>query len=130
MALYKFSQAILNNQPIELYNQGKHSRDFTYIDDIVSGIIASIDRCHGYEIFNLGNNRPIELEKFVSLIEKNLGVEAVKKYLPLQVGDVEKTWADIDKAERMLSFKPQVDIADGIERSLSWYKDYYKKINI
>ncbi|MCL5795143.1 MAG: NAD-dependent epimerase/dehydratase family protein [Patescibacteria group bacterium] len=130
MALYKFSQAILNNQPIELYNQGKHSRDFTYIDDIVSGIIAAIDRCLGYEVFNLGNNQPVELEKFVSLIEKNLGIEAIKKYLPLQTGDVERTWADINKAEKVLDFKKQITIDEGIKKTLDWYKNYYKKIKI
>jgi UDP-glucuronate 4-epimerase len=125
MALFKFVKAILADQPIDVYNYGKMKRDFTYIDDIVSGAVAAIDHCQNYQIINLGNNEPIDLEDFIKTIEENLGKEAQKNYLPLQIGDVVETYADIRKAKKILSWKPKTDINEGIKNFISWYKDYY-----
>ncbi|MBI5765964.1 GDP-mannose 4,6-dehydratase [Candidatus Falkowbacteria bacterium] len=124
MALFKFTKAILDGQPIDVYNQGQHQRDFTYIGDIVSGVIAAIEKCQGYEIFNLGNNQPVELEYFISVIEKTLGKKAIKNYLPLQPGDVIATYANIDKAKNFLGFNPKTKIDEGIEKFIAWYKNY------
>jgi len=124
MALFKFTKAILNDQPIDIYNNGQHQRDFTYVDDIVDGVLAAIDKCGGYEIFNLGNNKPVELEYFIKIIENNLGKAANKNYLPLQTGDVVGTWADIQKAKNILSYNPKISIEEGIKRFVDWYKQY------
>jgi len=124
MALFKFTKSILADEPIEVYNQGQHRRDFTYIDDIVAGILAAIDRCSGYEIFNLGNNQPVELEYFIKVIEDTLGKKAKKQYLPLQPGDVVETYADIDKAKNLLGYQPQTKIEDGIKKFIDWYNNY------
>jgi UDP-glucuronate 4-epimerase len=126
MALFKFVKAILKGDAIDVYNQGEMKRDFTYIDDIVSGVLASIDYCQGYEIFNLGNNNPVDLKDFISVIEEALGIHAVRNYLPLQPGDVVKTYANIDKAKSILEWTPKTDIRSGIERFVEWYKSYYK----
>jgi len=126
MALFKFVKAILKGDAIDVYNQGEMKRDFTYIDDIVSGVLASIDYCQGYEIFNLGNNNPVDLKDFISVIEEALGIHAVRNYLPLQPGDVVKTYANIDKAKNILEWRPKTDIRSGIERFVEWYKSYYK----
>lgn len=125
MAYFKFTDLIVNGRPIEVYNDGKMKRDFTYIDDIVEGILRSIDCCRGYEIFNLGNNRPVELEKLIKTIEENLRKTAAKKYLPLQPGDVVATYADIDKAKKILNWEPKVKIEEGIGKFVEWYKNYY-----
>lgn len=124
MALFKFTKNILANQPIEVYNQGNHRRDFTYIDDIALGVLAAIDRCRGYEIFNLGNNQPVELERFIAVIEGALGTKADKRYLPLQPGDVVETYADIEKAKHQLGFTPTTAIEAGIPRFIEWFKTY------
>lgn len=126
MAYYKFTGDILNGQPIDVFNGGHHQRDFTYIDDIVAGIVSALDNCFGYEIFNLGNNSPVELEYFISIIENKLNKKATKNYLPLQRGDVEETYANIDKAKKVLGYQPQVGIEEGLEKFLMWYKKYYK----
>ncbi|MFA6381645.1 MAG: NAD-dependent epimerase/dehydratase family protein [Candidatus Buchananbacteria bacterium] len=126
MALFKFTKAISEGRPIEVYNQGKMQRDFTYIDDIVSGIIKAIDYCRGYEIFNLGNNEPVELEYFIKAIEEVLGKKSVKNYLPLQPGDVVATYADITKAKSLLTWQPETKIDQGIKNFIGWYKKYYK----
>lgn len=129
MALFLFTENILADKPINVFNNGKHKRDFTYIDDIVSGIIASLDNCSncGYEIFNLGNNQPVELEYFISTIEDKLGKKAIKNYLPLQIGDVPETYANIDKANEKLGYEPKTSIEDGIDKFINWYKQYYGK---
>ena len=126
MALFKFTKAIIAGETIDVFNNGRHKRDFTYIDDIVDGILASLDKCSGYEIFNLGNNQPVELEHFISLIENKLGKKAIKNYLPLQIGDVPETYANIDKAKKILGYESRNSIEDGIEKFLIWYKQYYK----
>jgi len=125
MALFLFTEAILNGRPIEIYNFGKMKRDFTYIDDIVEGTIAALDKPFKYEIFNLGNSKSIELMKLIEIIEEELDMVAEKKFLPMQPGDVPETYADIEKTERLLGFKPKTSIRSGIRRFLSWYKGYY-----
>lgn len=126
MALYKFTENISNGRPIDVYNYGRHQRDFTYIDDIIQGIIAALDNPFPYEIINLGNSHSVDLNHFISCIEKGLGKSAKKNMLTLQPGDVEKTYADIDKAERLLGFHPQTNIETGVTKFILWYKNYYK----
>lgn len=126
MALFLFTKAISENKPINVYNKGEMKRDFTYIDDIVSGVISAIDNVKGYEIFNLGNNDPVDLEDFIKVIEKNLDKKAEKKYLPLQPGDVVATYANIDKAKKVLGFDPKTNIETGIKNFIDWYKNYYE----
>lgn len=125
MALFMFVKAIIENKPIDLYNYGKMKRDFTYITDIVDGVLASLENEFEYEIFNLGNNKPESLLDFVEIIEKNLGKKAKKNLVEIQPGDTEKTYANIDKAKKMLSFSPSVPIEKGIKEFINWYKEYY-----
>lgn len=125
MALFKFTQAILAGNPIEVYNYGKMKRDFTYIDDIVDGVVAALDDKFGYEIFNLGNSQPVELTYFIECIEKKLGRTAIKRHLPLQPGDVESTFADIEYSTEKLRFAPTTSIEEGISRFIDWYRAYY-----
>ena len=126
MALFLFTEAIINGRPIEIYNFGKMKRDFTYIDDIVDGTIAALDNPFKYEIFNLGNSKTVELMKLIEIIEEELGIVAKKRFLPLQPGDVPETYADIDKTKRLLGFNPKTSIRSGIRRFLSWYRGYYE----
>ncbi|MBT4516386.1 MAG: NAD-dependent epimerase/dehydratase family protein [Candidatus Komeilibacteria bacterium] len=126
MALFLFTKAILENKPIKVFNHGKMKRDFTYIDDIVSGILASLYKSYPYEIFNLGNHKSIELNYFIELIEKNLGKKAQKQMMDIQPGDVENTFADIKSSQEKLNFDPQTSIEDGIKKFIDWYKNYYK----
>src|SRR3989338_10384715 len=127
MAYFKFAQAILNNQPIDVYNQGKHQRDFTYIDDIVDGFVKAIEfnqSNQGFEIINLGNSKPVELEYFITTLESLLGKKAIKNYQPMQPGDVLKTSANIEKAKRLLSWQPTTSIEEGLEKFVAWFKTY------
>lgn len=124
MAIFKFTRAILAGEEIELYNFGNMKRDFTYIDDIVQGIVASIDTPMRYEIFNLGNSNTVELEYLVKCLEKELDITAKKKLLPLQAGDMLETFADISSAREKLGFKPKVGIEEGIRRFVEWYMVY------
>jgi UDP-glucuronate 4-epimerase len=100
-------------------------RDFTYIDDVVRGILAAIDNCEGYELINLGNSKPVELEYFISLIEKGLAKKADKNYLPMQQADFKENYADIKKAKEILRWEPNTNIEEGIKKFISWFKDYY-----
>ena len=125
MSIFKFTKSIINGEKIDIYNNGDHVRDFTYIDDIVSGIIKALEANTGYSIYNLGNNKPIELMKLISLIEENLGIEAQKNYLPMQMGDVHTTYADIDITKEELGWEPKVNIDEGLKLFIDWYKDYY-----
>jgi len=127
MALFIFTKAITENQPIEVYNFGKMRRDFTYIDDIVQGVLASMDRPVSYAIYNLGNSRAVDLLYFIECIEKELGKKAEKKMLPMQPGDVVETYADISESERDLGFQPTTRIEEGIARFISWYRSFYGK---
>lgn len=125
MAMFIFTKNILNGKPIEVYNHGKMKRDFTYISDIVSGVIASLDKPRGFAIINLGNSQSVELLYFIACLEKELGKKAEKKLLPLQPGDVPETFADISRAKRLLGFEPKTKIEDGVKRFVVWYKSYY-----
>jgi UDP-glucuronate 4-epimerase len=100
-------------------------RDFTYIDDIVAGIISSLERSYDYEIFNLGGNHTIELNYFIECLENELGRKAIRQYLPMQSGDMQETYADIEKSTRMLNFEPKTNIEAGIKLFVHWYKNYY-----
>ena len=127
MALFIFTKAITENQPIEVYNFGKMRRDFTYIDDIVQGVLASMDRPVPYALYNLGNSRAVDLLYFIECIEKELGKKAEKKMLPMQPGDVVETYADISESERDLGFQPSTRIEEGIASFISWYRSFYGK---
>jgi len=122
MAPLKFTKLIDAGDEIEVYGDGSTKRDYTYIDDIVLGIRAALDGDFDYEIFNLGNSNPVELDYFVSLIEKELGKKAKKKYVGKQLGDVEITFADLRKSERSLDYKPKVKIEEGIKKLVEWYR--------
>ncbi|MCD6223583.1 MAG: GDP-mannose 4,6-dehydratase, partial [Deltaproteobacteria bacterium] len=124
--IFKYTKAIIEEKPIEVYNYGEMERDFTYIDDIVDGVIVSLNKPFEYEIFNLGRGQSIPLERFISCIEKRLNKKAKKVYLPLQKGDVPKTYADIEKSRKILGFNPKVSIETGIKEFIQWYKSYYK----
>jgi len=125
MAYFKFTKNILEGNEIEVYNQGNMFRDFTYIDDIVDGIIIALDANLDYAILNIGADKPEKLSRYISVIEKDLGIEAKKKYLPLQAGDVLRTMADVRKLRKM-GWKPTTRIEKGIANFISWYKSYYK----
>lgn len=125
MALYIFTKNISENKSIDVYNYGKMFRDFTYIDDIVDGVIKSLEKSYPYEIFNLGNSNTVELKYLIRTIEKNLNKKAKIKLKPIQPGDVEKTFADISKAKKMLGFDPKTKIEKGVENFIDWYKEYY-----
>ncbi|MFO7905199.1 MAG: NAD-dependent epimerase [Planctomycetota bacterium] len=143
MALFLFTKAILTGQPINVFNYGKMRRDFTYIDDIVEGVARVTDRVPQpneswsgqspdpgtsrapYRIYNIGNNAPVELEHFIAVLEKSLGVPAEKNLMPMQPGDVPATYADVDDLIRDVGFHPATPIEDGIERFVAWYRDYY-----
>lgn len=127
MALFLFTDAIMNNKPIKVFNYGKMERDFTYIDDIVSGITTSLERVEelGYENINLGCSDKVKLMDFIQTIEDKLGKTAKKQMLPIQPGDVEKTFADTSKAKKLLGYQPETKIKQGINRFINWYQDYY-----
>lgn len=125
MAMYLFTEAILNGKQISVFNYGHMKRDFTYIDDIVDGVTACLDHKFEYEIFNLGNNKPVELLYLIELMEQKLGREANKLMLPIQPGDCEATYADITRANRLLGFEPRTSIEEGLDRFINWYKNYF-----
>lgn len=145
MALFKFTKAILEGESIKVFNHGKMKRDFTYIEDIIEGIVRIMalapepnpdwdaDRPDPgssyakYKIYNIGNNNPVELMSFIGEIERALGKEAIKEYMELQPGDVPETYADIDEFMKVTGFKPKTTIAVGIKNFISWYKSYYKQ---
>jgi UDP-glucuronate 4-epimerase len=122
MAIYKFTQAILRGEPIEMYGDGSMRRDFTYVTDIADGVYAAMQRKLGYEIINLGDSNTVELKYLISLIEKAAGKKAKIKQLPEQPGDVPVTFANIEKARRLLGYEPKVKIEKGIEQFVAWYK--------
>lgn len=127
MAYLIFTEKMLKGEPIEIFNDGRMGRDFTFIDDIVAGVLAATARPPGAEeafhrVFNLGNDRPEELMTLVALLEKELGIEAKKIFKGMQKGDVERTWADISKARTTLGYDPKTGLADGIARTIAWRK--------
>ena len=125
MAPFKFIERVYKGIPIQQYGDGSTSRDYTYIDDIVDGVIAAIDKPLGYEVINLGNGRPFMLRNFISLVEECVGKKAVIEILPDQPGDVDRTCADISKATRLLGYSPKVSFEEGISRTSSWYNQAY-----
>ena len=128
MATFIFTKKILENKKINIFNYGNMKRDFTYIDDIVKGIKGAVNLKGDYKhkIYNLGNNKPEDLKRFISIIEKNLKVKAKRNLLPIQPGDVAKTSANIDESKRELNFNPKTSIDEGIPKFIEWYKQYYK----
>lgn len=125
MAMMLFTDAIINDRPIKVFNQGNMERDFTYIDDIVDGVIRSMDTPSGYRIFNLGNNQPVKLEYLISCLERSLDKKAKREYLPMQAGDVPRTFADISHTTEKLGWKPTTDIDDAVKHFVNWYKSFY-----
>ncbi len=126
MALFLFTDAIVKDRPINVFNKGEMQRDFTYIDDIVLGIHNSLSLIKPFDIYNLGNNETVELLHLINLIEKNLGKTAEMKLLPMQKGDIQKSFADIDKALKDLNYKPSVSIEKGVKEFINWYKEFYE----
>ena len=144
MALFKFTKAILAGDPIQVFNYGKHRRDFTYVDDIVEGVIRTLDRpapvnpqwdsnlpdpgtsLAPWRVYNIGNSQPVELMDYISAIEKALGKTATKDFLPLQPGDVPDTYANVDDLVEQFQYKPATTVQDGIQRFVNWYLNYYK----
>ena len=128
MAYYGFTQKILSGEPIEVYGEGKMARDFTYIDDIVDGIIGVLDNPPakgGHEVYNIGDNDPVGLMEMISTLEAALGVEAQKVMRPMQPGDVTATYADISKLSALTGYKPKVKLAEGLNRFAEWYRGFY-----
>jgi len=144
MALFKFTKQMLAGQPIDVFNEGHHTRDFTYVDDIVEGIIRTLDRIAEpnpewrgdapdpqsstapYRLYNIGSNNPVQLMRYIEVLEETLGVEAKKNLLPLQPGDVPDTFADVTDLMRDTGYKPDTPIEVGIRNFVAWYKDYYQ----
>ena len=144
MALFLFTRNILAGEPINVFNYGHHRRDFTYIDDIVEGVIRAMDRVAKpnpdwssdapdpatsrapYRLYNIGSHRPIELMRYIEVLENYLGRKAIKNLLPLQAGDVPDTYADVDALTRDVGYRPATSIEDGVARFVNWYREYYR----
>jgi UDP-glucuronate 4-epimerase len=144
MALFLFTKAILEGRPIDVFNHGKMRRDFTYVDDIVEGILRTADRVATpdpawtgdvpdpgissapYRVYNIGNDNPVELMDLIATLERELGQVAVKNMLPMQPGDVPATWANVDDLTRDVGFKPATSIAEGVKRFVDWYREFYR----
>jgi UDP-glucuronate 4-epimerase len=122
LAIHKFARLIEDGKPIPVYGDGSMMRDFTYIDDIIDGTVAGIKKCDGYNIYNLGESKPITVNSLIAEIEKALGKKAVIERLPLQPGDVERTYADVAKARMDLGYNPNTDIGDGLKRFVEWFR--------
>lgn len=128
MAMFLFTDAILKNKSIKVFNEGKLSRDFTYIDDIVEGVCATLrqESKKNYQLYNIGNGTPVQLLDFIQAIETETGKTAIKEMQPMQPGDVEKTWANTCRLEKYYNYKPNTTIEFGIRKFVEWYKEYYK----
>lgn len=145
MALFKFTESILNKKPIQVFNYGNHHRDFTYIDDIVNGVILSLDKiAQGnenwdgknpdpssskapYKIYNIGAHNPVNLLKFIETLEKALGKQAIKEMLPMQPGDVPDTYADVSTLTEDTGYSPKTDLTTGVQQFVNWYHSFYAK---
>ena len=143
MALFKFTKAILEEKPIDVFNHGKHTRDFTYIDDIVGGVLKTLDQPASinfdwnsnqpdpatsnapWRIYNIGNSKPVQLMDYIDALEKSLGKKAIINFLPLQPGDVADTYADVNNLQKKFNYKPSTTIVDGVSNFIEWYKNYY-----
>lgn len=146
MALFLFTDAIINDKPIKVFNYGKMKRDFTYIDDIIEGVIRLLNNppkanpnwdkksadpgtsSAPYKVYNIGNNKPVDLMRFIEILEEKLGKKAQKEFLPMQDGDVPVTYADVDDLIMDVGFKPETSVDEGIDRFVSWYKEHHYKI--
>jgi UDP-glucuronate 4-epimerase len=130
MAMFLFTDAIINNKPIKVFNNGNLSRDFTYIDDIVDGVVNTLLKDSKndslYKLYNIGNGKPVQLLDFIASLEKELDITAIKNRLPMQAGDVNQTFADTSSLENDYSYKPQITVDKGIKEFVSWYKSSYK----
>jgi UDP-glucuronate 4-epimerase len=144
MALFLFTKAIVEGKPIDVFNNGKMRRDFTYVDDIVESIARLVPKIPApdkkwsslapdpassfapYRVYNIGNNKPVELLAFIEVIERQLGKKAIKNFLPLQSGDVPETYADVNDLMREIDFKPDTPIETGVSKFIQWYKEYYQ----
>ena len=144
MALFLFTKAIFEGKPIDVFNQGQMKRDFTYIDDIVEGIIRVIDNpaksnqnwnsnnpdpgtsSAPYRVYNIGNSNPVQLMDYISALENAIGKVAIKNMLPIQMGDVPATWADTSDLEKDLGYKPNTSIQVGIGNFVKWYREFFK----
>ncbi len=129
MAIHKFTRLIDQGEPIPVFGDGNSRRDYTYISDIVDGLERAIERCEGYEIYNLGDSKTIGLLEMIREIESALGKKADLKFMPAQPGDVDITYADISKARRMLGYEPKVFFEQGIRNFVAWYRDVGKKLS-
>ncbi len=145
MALFKFTKDILEEKCIDVFNHGNHTRDFTYIDDIVNGVIKTLDNLatnnvdwksdnpdpassHApWRIYNIGNNKPVKLMDYIGALEQSLGKKAKINFLPLQLGDVPDTYANVDNLKKKFNYKPSTSIIEGVSNFVKWYKDYYQK---
>jgi UDP-glucuronate 4-epimerase len=125
MAVFKFIDQIYNGETIHRYGDGTTKRDYTYIDDIVSGVIASLDTPRLYEIYNLGNGNPVRLSKMIEIIEQSLAIKAKIEVLPKQPGDVDMTYADISRAQELLGYEPRTSLAEGLQKTVEWYVTEY-----
>src|SRR5690606_33233883 len=143
MAMYIFTRAILAGEPIDVFNHGKMLRDFTYVDDIVEGVVRVADRPATadpgwsganpdpgtsnapYRLYNIGNNQPVELMRLIEVLETELGMEATKNFLPMQPGDVPATYADVDDLVRDVGFRPSTPLEEGVRRFVEWYREYH-----
>jgi len=144
MALFLFTKAILAGQPIDVFNNGEMKRSFTYIDDIVEGVIRTLDTpptavpvgddfedpasssTAPYRIFNIGSDHAVSLMRYIEVLEENLGQKAIKNMLPMQPGDVAATWADVDNLREAVGYQPSTSVEEGIKRFIAWYRDYYE----
>jgi UDP-glucuronate 4-epimerase len=145
MALFLFTKKILAGEPIDVYNEGHHQRDFTYVDDIVKGVVAAVDHIAGadshwnseapdpsgsrapYKIYNIGNQQPVELLRFIEVLEHCLGRKAIKNLMPMQPGDVPDTSADVDALARDVGYRPSTELTEGVKHFVEWYLEYYHR---
>lgn len=128
MAIHRFTRQIDSGGPIDLYGYGKPQRDYTYIEDIIQGVMSAIENVNGYEIFNLGESKTISTSQLVEIIEKNLGKNAIRSQREMQPGDVDITYADISKAQRVLNYQPRTSIEEGISKFTEWYKNEKRQL--
>ncbi|MFZ1704658.1 MAG: NAD-dependent epimerase [Saprospiraceae bacterium] len=130
MAYFSFTKSIIEDKPIKVFNNGQMSRDFTFIDDIIEGIGRLLNKPPNddtaYQLFNIGNDHPVTLLHFITILEQILNKETIKEFLPMQAGDVVKTWANIDQLNTLTGYRPMTKIQDGLKNFVNWYKKYYK----
>jgi UDP-glucuronate 4-epimerase len=130
MALFRFTRAMLEGEPIDVYNRGRLTRDFTYIDDIAEGVVRVLDRPSGYRVFNIGNHDPVRLLDYIEAIEDALGIKAQKNLMPMQQGDVLDTFADVSALEAWTGFRPRTPVKEGVKRFVEWYREYYETMEV